>query len=67
MENGGIVSPFLTLTLDGGEWAALLPGRFTPLVRTYGTHWIGGWVGPYTVWMLERRKNPDSSVFEHVG
>jgi hypothetical protein len=29
-----------TSVLDGGEWSASLPGRFTP-----GTHWIGGWVG----------------------
>jgi hypothetical protein len=29
--------------LDGGEWSASRPGRFTP-----GTQWIGGWVGPRT-------------------
>jgi hypothetical protein len=28
------------MALDGGEWLASRPGRFTP-----GTQWIGGWVG----------------------
>jgi hypothetical protein len=27
--------------LEGGEWSASRPGRFTP-----GTHWIPGWVNP---------------------
>jgi hypothetical protein len=36
----------LTSALDGGEWSALLPGRFTHGERNPGTHWIGGWVGP---------------------
>jgi hypothetical protein len=37
---------FLTLALDGGEWSASRPGRFTPWGNASGTHWIGGWVGP---------------------
>jgi hypothetical protein len=36
---------FLTSALDGGEWSALRPGRFTSRERAPGTHWIGGWVG----------------------
>jgi hypothetical protein len=28
--SGGISLPFLTSPLDGGEWSALRPGRFTP-------------------------------------
>jgi hypothetical protein len=32
--------------LDGGEWSASHPGRFTPRERAPGTYWIGGWVGP---------------------
>jgi hypothetical protein len=32
--------------LDGGEWSVSHTGRFTPGVRTVGTHWTGGWVGP---------------------
>jgi len=36
---------FLTSTLDGGEWSASRPGRFTAAVIAHGSRWIGGWVG----------------------
>jgi hypothetical protein len=36
----------LTSALDGGEWSASRPDRFTPKERVPGTHRIGGWVGP---------------------
>jgi hypothetical protein len=36
----------LTSELDGGEWSASRPVRFTPRERAPGTHWIGGWMGP---------------------
>jgi hypothetical protein len=36
---------FLTSALDGGEWSASCPGRFTSRERDPGTHRIGGWVG----------------------
>jgi hypothetical protein len=36
----------LAVALQGGEWSASRPGRFTPGERANGTHWIGGWVGP---------------------
>jgi hypothetical protein len=39
----------LTSALDGGEWSASSPGRFTPRERALGTHWIRGWVGPRAV------------------
>jgi hypothetical protein len=39
----------LTSALDGDEWSASRPGRFTSRERTPGTHWIGGWVGPRAV------------------
>jgi hypothetical protein len=39
----------LTSALDGGEWSASRPDRFTPRERSPGTHWIGGWVGPIAV------------------
>jgi hypothetical protein len=48
MEDGGIAPQFFTLTpsaLDGGEWSASLPGRFTPSENIPCTHWIG-WAGP---------------------
>jgi hypothetical protein len=35
---------FLAWTLDGGEWLALRPGRFTFRERTAITQWIGSWV-----------------------
>jgi hypothetical protein len=37
---------FLTSALDGGEWWASRPVRFTPKKRALGTHWIGGWADP---------------------
>jgi hypothetical protein len=39
----------LTSVLDGGEWSASRPGRFTPRERAADTPWIGGWVGPRVV------------------
>jgi hypothetical protein len=41
---------FLTSALDGGEWSASQPGRFTPRERVPGTHWIEGGVGPRAFW-----------------
>jgi hypothetical protein len=32
----------LASALDGGEWSASCPGRFTTRERAPGTHWIGG-------------------------
>jgi hypothetical protein len=40
---------YLTSALDGGEWWASRPGRFSPRERAPGTYWIGGWVGPRAV------------------
>jgi hypothetical protein len=40
---------FLSSALDGGEWSASRPGRFTPRERALGTHWIGGWLDPRAV------------------
>jgi hypothetical protein len=37
-----------TSALDGGEWSASRPGRYTTSERDPGTHWIG-WVGPRAV------------------
>jgi hypothetical protein len=45
----GIAPLILILALDGGEWSASRPGRFTPRKRAPGTHWIGGWVDPRAV------------------
>jgi hypothetical protein len=46
---GGITPPFLTSALDGGEWSASRPGRFTP-----GE--IAPWWAPVSVWTLWRRE-----------
>jgi hypothetical protein len=48
-ESGGIAPRIVTSALDGGEWSASRPGRFTPRKRAPGIHWIGGWVGPRAV------------------
>jgi hypothetical protein len=48
---------FLTSTLDGGEWSASLPCRFSPKERHPAAHWIGGPVGPSVcVDVVERRE-----------
>jgi hypothetical protein len=39
----------LTSALDGGEWSASRPNRFTPRERAPGTYCIRGWVGPRAV------------------
>jgi hypothetical protein len=45
MGNGGIAPSFLTSELDGGEWSASSPCRFTAGESTPGTQRIEGWVG----------------------
>jgi hypothetical protein len=66
----------LTSALDGGEWSASRPGRFTPRETAPGTHWIGGWVGPRTVLDTEmkrkipslcRESNPSTQVVQPVA
>jgi hypothetical protein len=44
----------LTSALDGGEWSASRPCRFTPGERAPGTHSIACWVDPRLA--LEKRK-----------
>jgi hypothetical protein len=34
---------FLTSVLDGGEWSASRPGRFTPSEGERDSYWIGGY------------------------
>jgi len=41
---GGAAPRILDFGLEGGEWSASRPGRFTPRGRAPGTHWIGGWM-----------------------
>jgi hypothetical protein len=66
----------LTSALDGVEWSASRPARFTPREWAYGTHWLGGWMGPRAVldavskWKISshrRESNPDHSIFQHIA
>jgi hypothetical protein len=54
----------LTSSLDGGEWSASRPSRFTRKERARGTHWIGGWVGPRAVLdAVVKRKIPSAHSY----
>jgi hypothetical protein len=66
----------LTSALDGGEWSASRPSRFTPRKTVPGTHWIGGWVGPRAildavVWRKipssRRESNPRTPIVQPVA
>jgi hypothetical protein len=51
----------LISALDGSEWSASRPGRFTPMETDPGTHWIGGWVGHRAVLdAVVKRKIPST-------
>jgi hypothetical protein len=45
---------FVTSALDGSEWSASRPSRFTLGGRTPGTQWIGG----STLWRREELALP---------
>jgi hypothetical protein len=48
---------FLTWAVDGVEWSAAYPDRYTPRERAPSSHWIGGWMGPTTsLDVVEKRK-----------
>jgi hypothetical protein len=58
----------LTSALDGGEWSASRPGRFTPRQRDPGTHWMGEWVGPRAVLdAMVKKKIPSHSRESNPG
>jgi hypothetical protein len=44
--SGGMVPYFFTSALDGAEWSASRPGRFTPGERRPDTDRIRDWVVP---------------------
>jgi hypothetical protein len=63
----------LISALDGGEWSASRPGRFTPRERAPRTHWIGDWVDSRAVLdaVVERKipspsreSNPRTSIMQ---
>jgi hypothetical protein len=45
MGSGVIAPPFLTSTLDEGEWSASRPVRFNSMEGPPDTYCTGGWVG----------------------
>jgi hypothetical protein len=53
-----MVSPFLTLALDGDEWSASCPSHFISEEEALTTPWIGDWVGPWTLWRREKSLAP---------
>jgi len=66
----------LTSALDGDEWLASRPGRFTPRVRAHGIRWTGGWVDPRAVldvvvkrkiYSLRRESNPRTPIVQPVA
>jgi hypothetical protein len=46
VESGGIVPPFLTLELHGGEWPVSHPCHCSFSERVLSAHWACGCVGP---------------------
>jgi hypothetical protein len=74
--SGGKAPFVLTSALDGGEWYASRPGRFTPRERTPGTYLIGGLVGPRAVLdavvkrkisIPRRESNPRTPIVQPVA
>jgi hypothetical protein len=66
MRSGGIVPPFLTSAVGGGEWSASRPGRFTPGENAPGIHLIGSWLGlEACLEVVEKRKMLPLSGIEH--
>jgi hypothetical protein len=57
MKSEGTAPPFLTSALDGGEWSASGPCRFTPGKGASSTHCIGGWVGPRAGMNVMEKRN----------
>jgi hypothetical protein len=61
--SGSISTHSLTSELDGGEWSASRPGRFTSRERDPGARSIGGWVCPRAVLdAVVKRKIPARSL-----
>jgi hypothetical protein len=63
----------LTSALEGGQWSASRPGRFTPRERAPDTPWIGGWVCLRVVLdAVVKRKIPSlagnrTPIFSYLG
>jgi hypothetical protein len=66
----------LTSELDGGEWLASRPERFTPRERAPGTQCTGGWMGPRAILdavvkrkitIPRRESNPRTPIVQPVA
>jgi hypothetical protein len=61
MWGGGVevcLHSFSTSALEGGEWTASRPCRFTRVKGTPGVHCVGGWLGTRTgLHVLKREKS----------
>jgi hypothetical protein len=63
------------LTLDGGQWSATLPGRFTLREGSSDTNWIGDWMRPRDVRDTGGERNhfscqeldPDSPITQSIA
>jgi len=54
-----VLHAFSTSVLNGGEWSAPCPSRFTPRKTAPGTHLLGGWAGSQAGKNVAvNRKNP---------
>jgi hypothetical protein len=73
--SGGTAPPFLTLALDGGEWSASRPCRFTFFKIVHSVHWKeSGWDSElvWTPWRREksypyRELNPGRPARRHTN
>jgi hypothetical protein len=65
-----VIQSFLTSALDGGEWSASRPARFTPGLRTPATHWTGGWVEQIKQLIIKVKyscASPSTTPWIHMG
>jgi hypothetical protein len=67
MGSGCVAPAILTSALDGGEWSASRPSRFTPGETAAGNHWIGGWVGPRACLTQWSKENFFAPTIQHVA
>jgi hypothetical protein len=60
----------LTSALDGGEWSASCPCRFTPRDRAPGSYWVGSWMGTVVKRKIpnpRRESNPRTPIVQPVA
>jgi hypothetical protein len=60
--SGSIAPPFIISALDGYEWSASRPGRFTPMETNPGTHLQEVMCAPEPVWREEINLFPSPGI-----